>query len=408
MPSPLGRIVYLHQYYKPPSGVGGIRSHELAKRLAAAGYDVHIVTSDVSSRRFRGWRKDQIDGFTVHRLSVPYSNRMSYYKRVLAFIRFAIRAGTHARTLSGSLVFATSTPLTVIIPALVARQFRRIPLVFEVRDLWPELPIAIGALSNPLLKFAARALERLAYRSSTQIVALSPGMKDGVLATGIDENIVTVIPNAADIELFSATEHCPNPWLDSHPEIQGREVVVYCGTLGKINGVTYLAEVAARSLGKFPEIAFVVVGDGAERELIIDRAEALGVLGENFFVMDPVPKSSVPDVFAAAVASVSLFLPLPEMEANSANKFFDGLAAGKPVIVNYGGWQKELLEEHDAGIAIDSEDFDSAADAIGGLVRDKRRISAVGMNARGLAESRFSRDRAADLLLSVFERALHK
>ncbi|MGO1466503.1 MAG: GNAT family N-acetyltransferase [Microbacterium gubbeenense] len=118
-------------------------------------------------------------------------------------------------------MFATSTPLTVIIPAWVAKAFRRIPIVFEVRDLWPELPIAVGALRNPVMKWGAGVLERVAYRSSTQIVALSPGMKEGVVRAGIDERDVTVITNSSDLDLFDVAGNEPNPWPAE------RQLVVY-------------------------------------------------------------------------------------------------------------------------------------------------------------------------------------
>ena len=159
---------------------------------------------------------------------------MSYFARIKAFAKYALTAGLRARALRGDIVFATSTPLTVIIPAWVAKAFRRIPIVFEVRDLWPELPIAVGALRNPVMKWGAGVLERMAYRSSTQIVALSPGMKEGVVRTGIDERDVTVITNSSDLDLFDVAGNESNPWLAAHPELAERRLVVYCGTLGRI------------------------------------------------------------------------------------------------------------------------------------------------------------------------------
>ncbi|MGK3953982.1 glycosyltransferase family 4 protein [Microbacterium sp. I2] len=394
------RLLYLHQHYRSPEESGGTRSHEFAKRLARAGYDVHIVASDQSAGEARGWTRTSRDGYTVHRVHVPYTNQMTYRQRAFAFIRFAGLASVRARALRSDLILATSTPLTIILPALFAKAFRPVPLVFEVRDLWPEMPIAVGALRNPVLKRAATWLERLAYWSAAHIIALSPGMRDGVVRTGVDPGKVTVIPNAADLDLFAPPADGAQ-WVSQHPELYGRKLVVYCGTLGLLNGTRYLAEVAARTRVSNPELAFVVIGDGAERDVLLAHARHLGVLGENFFVLPPVPKAEVVQVLAAATVSTSLFLPIPEMEANSANKFFDGLAAGRPVVINYGGWQKDLLEEHSAGIALNSSDFDDAADALKTLLGDEDQLRAAGRSARRLAESEFGRDSAAEALQEV-------
>lgn len=400
------RIVYLHQYYKSPDVSGGTRSHEFAKRLAGAGYDVHIVTSDQAATAARGWRTERRDGYVVHRVGVPYSNRMPYRDRIRAFVRFSIRASGRARSLRGDLIFATSTPLTIIFPAVFARAFRGTPIVFEVRDLWPEMPIALGVLRGRTIVTVSRWLERFAYRAAAHIVALSPGMKAGVVSTGVASHKVSVIPNASDLDLFTPTAPDPNEWLQSHPELHGRTLVVYCGTLGRLNDVGYLAELAARTRETHPKIAFVVVGEGADREAVLQKADRLGVLGASFFRYEPVPKQQVPQVFAAAAVAMSVFLPIEEMESNSANKFFDGLASGRPVAINYGGWQEEVLLTHNAGISLPARDYDAAARLLADIVSDDAAVGRMGRNARSVAEMMFSRDQLAERLLEVFEIAL--
>jgi hypothetical protein len=154
------RIVYLHQYFVTPDMSGGTRSFEMAKRLVRAGHEVHMITSEQGDRvSGRAWRVTDEHGITVHWTSVPYSNYMGIRQRLGAFVRFAWRASARATRLGGDVIFATSTPLTISVPALVASTLRRRPFVFEVRDLWPEVPIAIGALTNPLAIRLARALE---------------------------------------------------------------------------------------------------------------------------------------------------------------------------------------------------------------------------------------------------------
>ncbi len=196
------RIIYLHQYFNTPDMSGSTRSFEIGRRLAAAGHQVDIVTSWQEPTSQTGWFTTDVAGMRVHWLPVRYSNHMSYLARMAAFFKFAIRAAGRARRIPGDVVFATSTPLTIAIPAVYTARRRGIPMVFEVRDLWPELPIAVGALQNPLLRGAARVLERWSYRNSAAIIALSPGMAEGIVRTGYLREKVAVVPNASDLELF--------------------------------------------------------------------------------------------------------------------------------------------------------------------------------------------------------------
>ncbi|MCL1907139.1 MAG: glycosyltransferase family 4 protein [Propionibacteriaceae bacterium] len=398
------RIVYLHQYFKTPSMQGGTRSFEFARRLADEGYDVQMVTSDTSEDAPPGWTVEKVSGFTVHWLKVPYSNKQSFNRRIIAFLSFAVGAAHRSRSLRGDLIFATSTPLTIILPVLWASLFRSSPLVFEVRDLWPELPIAVGALRHPLAIALSRYLEKIAYKKADQIVALSPGMQSGILARGIPPDRVTVIPNSSDVDLFHPQVE-PRDWSQDCPELVGKKVVLYGGTLGFINGVDYLAEVAAIVKDTHKDVAFLVIGDGSQQQQIAERARHLGVMDVNFFMRPAFTKNEMPSVLASCKVATSLFLPIPEMEANSANKFFDALAAGKPVIINYGGWQKNVLESAQAGMSVSASPQESATEIVQ-LLEDEDRLESMSRNSRHLAETVYSRDKLFLRLLSVLRSVL--
>jgi glycosyltransferase involved in cell wall biosynthesis len=401
------KILYLHQYFLTPDMAGGTRSYEMARRLAASGHEVHMITTWFDGpppKETRGWFTGDVDGIHVHWLSVPYSNKLSYMRRIMAFIRFAWGAGRRARVIEGDVVFATSTPLTIAIPAIKVKKRLRIPMVFEVRDLWPELPIAMGALRNPLLIRLAKWLEQRAYRNAEWVVALSPGMAAGVERAGYDAKRIAVIPNSADLDLFDPEHATADLFLDANPELRGRPVVLYPGTLGKINGVAWLVDLAAMVHVERPDICFVVIGDGMERDLVEARARKHGVLGKNFYLLPRMPKRAIVSAYACATIIASLFLDLPEMQANSANKFFDALAAGKPVAINYGGWQEKLLEETGAGLAMGS-DIKRASEALLGLMTSEEKLAAAGHAARLLAKERFSRDHLAAQLEEVLAKA---
>ena len=382
------RILYLHQFFTTPAMPGITRSYELARRLVRAGHDVDVVTSRPEGGR-RGWDVTEEDGIRVHWCPVPYANQMPFRARMRAFATFAARAGPRAAALGGDVLYASSPPLTTALPAAYAARRRRIPVVFEVRDLWPELPIAIGALKNPVSVAAGRRLERFAYRQSRRVVALSPGMKAGVVATGYPADRVDVIPNACDFDLFDAGPEPGRAFRREHAWLGDRPLVAYVGKLGYMNGVDYLARVAAATLPLDPEVR---------------RAAAdLGVLDRTFFMLPSVAKRDVPALLAAADITTGLFIDVEEMWSNSANKFFDSLAAAKPIAINYGGWHADLLAETGAGLRLDVHDPAAAADRLVAAVRDPAWLADAGAAARQLGLDRFDRDRLALQL----ERVLH-
>lgn len=398
------KILYLHQYFVTPAMAGGTRSYEMARRLVDAGHEVHVITSDRRADGRRAWRTESVRGITVHWYPVSYENGMTFTSRVWAFLKFAVAATFRAVKVGGDVVFASSTPLTIALPAVVSKRALRVPMVFEVRDLWPEMPIAVGALKNPIAVNLARWLERWAYRNSDRIVALSPGMAAGVVKAQYPSDRVTVIPNASDLDLFGRTSKSSDGPLRAKAE--DGPIVLYAGTFGLVNDVAYLVRVAEVAMTLDSEVRFVVMGSGAQENLIRQAAESCGVLGENFSIEAPLPKEDMPAVLATAAVCLSLFAPIPEMEANSANKFFDALAAGRPVVINYGGWQEELLKASGAGIRI-SRDPATAARQIVELVSNPDLLTQMGTAARELAADRFSRDDLASDLMAVLTSAVN-
>jgi glycosyltransferase involved in cell wall biosynthesis len=400
------KIVYLHQYFNTRSHTGGTRSFELARRLVAMGHEVHMVTSDRGGGAAAGrWRQTVEEGIQVHWFPVPYDNAMGFTQRLKAFFSFAWHAGRKAASLKGNVVFATSTPLTIALPGILAKTLHRVPMVFEVRDLWPELPIAVGELRGGFKIWAARRLERFAYRHSSRIVALSPGMRDGVVACGYDASKVEVIPNLSEPSLFRVPAERGAAWRQRHPWLGERPLVIYAGTFGKINGVGYLAEVAAEAGKLAPEIRFAVIGKGREEAAIRERARELGVLDQNFWILPPVAKEEMPDVYSAASVCTSLFLDIPAMRHNSANKVFDAFAAGKPLAINYLGWHADLIGETGSGVLMPPGDAPEAARRLVAFLQDPAAIQRAALASAANAEA-FTADRAAEKLEQILKQAV--
>jgi glycosyltransferase involved in cell wall biosynthesis len=401
------KIIYLHQYFTTPTMHGGTRSYELARRLVGMGHEVHMVTSDTEPAGGKtGWRETNESGIHVHWLPVPYSNSMSYPDRMRAFGRFAVNSSHRAMQLKGDVVFATSTPLTIAIPGLLASRWNSRPMVFEVRDLWPAIPIAVGALKSRPAILAAQMLERTAYAGAAHIVALSPGMKAGVEAAGVSSEKITVIPNLCDTERFQVPASAGAEFRQRYPWLGERPMVLYAGTLGLVNGVDYLVRLAADVLRRDPEVRFVIMGHGREEGALHALAEQLGVRERNLFFLPGVPKAEIPAVLSAASIATSLFTDVPGMQDNSANKFFDALAAGRPLALNYGGWQAELLEREQFGLHLPPKDVAAAGALLTSRIRDPQWLAEAGARAGRLGTERFSADSAAHRLAEVLQRAV--
>ncbi|MFZ0142438.1 MAG: glycosyltransferase family 4 protein [Aeromicrobium sp.] len=398
------RIVYLHQYFASPAMPNGTRSYEMATRFAAAGHDVHVVASSrIESTQAPRSGAEALDGITVHWIPVKYDTRMGVARRVTSFLVFAVLAGWRARRLKADVVFATSTPLTIALPGVFAKRGNRAPMVFEVRDLWPEVPIAMGTLNHPALRWAAFRLERFAYRNADAVIALSPGMAAGIMKQRVPSGKVSVVPNACDNALFDVPVAVGQRFRDARPWLGDRPLVVYAGTLGRANGVAYLARLAHEVGALDADIRFLVVGDGPEENSVARLAAELGVLDRTFFIEGRMPKSAMPAVMSAATVSTSLFIGVKELEENSANKFFDTLAAGRPVAVNYGGWHADLVRDHEAGIVLDPVDLEAAAKSLVTFIRSEPRVGAARRGARRLADGEFDRDRLTAVALDVVE-----
>lgn len=387
---------------------GGTRSYEMALRMVVKGHEVHMITSNrCNSFNLDIWQKEIIDGIVVHWLDVPYNNKMSFCKRIVSFFLFAYKSGKEAIKIGGDVIFASSTPLTIAIPAIQAKKKLKIPMVFEVRDLWPELPIAIGALKNPIIKYFAIKLELWAYKHSNQIIGLSPGMCQGVAKTGYPKKNINNIPNSCDISSFQMGKKSRIEFRKNYDWLNNEQLVIYAGTLGKINGICSLVDIATEFITLNKNVKFLIVGAGIEEQIIREKAIKQGCFENNLFMINQLPKSEMPALFSAATLSTSFFIPLKEIENNSANKFFDTLAAGKPIVINHGGWQKKLIEKYNIGLALNI-DSSIAAKSLNELLLNEELINEMGTNSLALAKSHFSRDKLAGELIDVLESCVYK
>ncbi len=387
-------VAYIHQHFSTKQGKTGTRSYEMAQRLIAAGHQVTMVCgiNDATSEIFnvRDRVSDlEIDGIRVKCIAEAYANRMGFYQRVRAFGRFAREATRVVSGIDADLVFATSTPLTVGLPGMKGGRALGVPFVFEVRDLWPELPIAMGIIRNPLLKWYTRRLERRIYHAAKRIVALAPGIRDGICRTGYPTERVSLVPNGCDLDLFQPTTE---PLDDDRFGAPSDLRLVFTGAHGLANGLDAVLD-AALVLQRRGErgIRFVFIGTGGEKPRLVERSQREGI--ESVCWCDPMPKAELAQLLPRMDVGLMILKNITSFYyGTSPNKFFDYIASGIPVLNNYPGWLAGMIEERDCGWVVPPDDPEAFADAVVWFRDHRDALPALGQRGRVLAEEQFSRE----------------
>lgn len=231
------KIVYFYQYFSTPKGSWGTRVYEFAAEWVKQGHDVTVVTSVYSKSDLKAEKfiEDQdFDGIKVKIINVTIDNKQPFLKRIFSFIQYALTSSWFALTLKADVVIASSGPITVGIPGLIAKYVRGRKLVFETRDLWPEGAIELGIIKNPMIKKLSYWFEKKCYNASSLIVSLSSGMREHIVARHGHPNVIDVT-NAANIELFST----PQPF-NSKGEIEAKKYAIYTGNIGDVNNSWWL------------------------------------------------------------------------------------------------------------------------------------------------------------------------
>ncbi|GAA4514829.1 glycosyltransferase family 4 protein [Sphingobacterium thermophilum] len=398
------KVIYLHQYFKTPSENGGTRSYDLAKSFVQSGYYVYMVTT-TSNEKYKNtrWKVEMCDGIEVHYLYLPYDNSMSYFERCIAFLKFMILASVRLLKIKGDLLLATSTPLTIGIPALLKKTLHKTPLVFEVRDVWPEAVIAVGAVKNRLVQKVLYLLEKLIYNKSDIIVPLSVDMKKSITARYpyLERKIPFVVENIAEVNRFSMTEKINlKEWLGVEPRFS----ILYAGTFGKVNNIHYVIELASRVIQLDSSICFILMGSGSEKNEIIEIAKKRGLFNKNVFFPDPVSKRDLDKIYSSVSMGSSFVAPIQELWANSANKFFDTLAAGKPVLINHYGWQADVIENRNIGYVLPPSLDDKAVSKFVEYSKDINLHREQEQNSRTVAISEYSLEVASSKYLKIFNK----
>lgn len=388
-------ILYFHQHFSTPDGSAGTRSYEMAQALIRAGHSVTMVCGSYSQGKTglsgpfkKGRRSGFVDGIDVIEFALNYGNHMGFAQRAGVFAKFAVGSIGVSMRENYDVVFATTTPLTAGIPGIFARWLRRKPFVFEVRDLWPELPKAMGVITNPLVLWLMSVLEWASYRSADRLVGLSPGIIEGIAARGVDKERIELVPNGCDLDLFAAAGEAWRPTGVTEEQL----LAIFTGTHGNANGLDAVLNAAKELQNRGRDnIRIALVGQGREKSKLQDRAKSEGI--NNVLFLDPVPKTKLAGLMAGADIGLQVLRNVPAFYyGTSPNKFFDYISAGLPVVNNYPGWVAEMVTENHCGFAVPPDDPVAFADAIESAAGNRKGLPEMGANAGSLAKREFDRE----------------
>lgn len=388
------KILLFHQHFNTPQSGGALRSYYLATGLAQRGHQVTVITAHANHSQVA----TSVEGVEVLYLPVPYNNRFSFYARARSFARFvtsACLAGGRYR--DADRCYAISAPLTVGLCGLWMKWRFGMPYWFEVGDLWPDAPIELGYIRNPILKSIFLRMERWIYRKAEAVVALSEPIEAAIRSKAPGTRIERM-PNMSDCDYFQPGPR--QPAMEERLEASGKKIVAYLGTMGAANGLSHVLQCAEASQKAKIPIRFVLGGDGAMVDDLKKEASERGLANVTFAGF--LNREEVRDVLSIADAVFVSYGPARILETGCPNKYFDGLAAGKLVVVNFGGWIRQEVESNKCGFFVDPRAPEEFVTKIRPYLADPGMWTEAGKQARALAESSYSRKMLSDRLASFF------
>ena len=388
------KILIFYQYFGTPSGSWSTRFYEFARRWVQAGHEVTIVTapyekSDIKAKGFIS--RQTIEGINLVVINTPDSNRVSILKRAFNSVVFSITSSYFALTQKTDLVISSSGPITIGIPGLLAKFFRRKPFIFEIRDLWPGGGIEMGKIKNKRLIHLALSFEKLLYNNANLVVACSGGQKNNIQKRYSNVKCVT-IPHGSDLELFDIKK--------TNSEISAdAKLFTHIGSLGFIHNCKLILEAAhiIKKSGRENDIKIIFIGDGAERNALELIKRNLELNNIEFWGL--LPKKELPKWVKSSRATLFTTLDNETQNTSCPNKIFDSFAAGVPIIQTTTGWIKELIEKENCGINVSPNNPKELADAILKMADDEILHEKLSVNAGRVARTLFNRDVLANQYL---------
>lgn len=390
-------ILLFYQYYHNRDCAATGRHFNFIRSLSQQ-HQITVITSDVWEHKRQThlypWAPEGVD---IISLPVPYDNAMHTGGRLKAYAGYAWQALKQGlRVHKPDVIIGSSTPLTAAWAAAKVAQFRRIPWVFEVRDLWPDFPIQMGAIRNAWLQRRLYNMERMLYRSASHIITLSPDMKAHVVSKGFSPSKITTLLNGSDLDLAQQMDEAAETRLRNMHGLQEKKVILYAGTFGRANAIPLLIETAKR-LTHRQDTHFVFMGAGYYENTLREAAASV----PNITIVPAEPRHRIFNWFRLADLALVSFLDIPVLAANSPAKFFDSLACGTPVVVTNPGWTKTFVEKHHCGWYANANEPESLVRCIEEAFGNPEELKQAGINGQRQASILFDRSSMTESLNKI-------
>jgi glycosyltransferase involved in cell wall biosynthesis len=396
-------IAVFSQYHTNPDCPATSRHYTLLAHIAKTHRVTLLTTPAWKSQRLTQEFRWVPAGVEIQEAAIPYNNKMGPARRALAFAQYAgwaVREGL--RIDKPDVIWGISTPLTAAWAAAQVAHWRRVPWVFEVQDLWPSFPIAMGAVPTALARQQLYQLEKRLYKSARHILPLSPDMTRYVTGLGIPAEKVTTVLNGTDLELAARATSVAVAQLRQQQGLVGKRVVLYAGTFGRANDIPMLVAAAETMAAANADTVWLFLGHGFFEPLI---AAAAARWPGRIRLVRGQARHEVFRWFALADVSVVSFLGLPVLDSNSPAKLYDSLAVGTPVVVTNAGWTKALVEQHACGWYVPAGDAPALTAQLQKLLSQPKLMAQAGANGRVLAAQEFDRQRMAAQVQRILETA---
>ncbi|HMR66714.1 MAG TPA: glycosyltransferase family 4 protein [Anaerolineae bacterium] len=404
------RILYLSQYFPPEVGATQTRAYEMAQGLIRAGHQVTVITevpnhpSGIIPPEYKGklYERSDLDGIDVVRVWVKTSPVKNFRTRMAFYLSYMVMAALAGLVLARGrydAIYVTSPPLFVGGAALMVSYLRRIPMAFEVRDLWPESAVALGELNNPRAIAMASWLEKRCYQRASVIVVVTQGIFDRLQERGYPADKLALILNGANTDLFTAQPEAGQAWCEAMG-LSGKFVVIYAGIHGIAQGLDSVLD-AAEQLAGHADIHFLFVGEGPVKAEIVALAHKKNLRNVTF--QGEVPRQQMPSLLSAANVALVPLRRLELFKGALPSKMFDAMACQRPVILSAEGEAGQVLEQAGAGVVIPPEDPAALAATILELHRNPELCLEYGRRGRVAVENCFSRQAQARQLVDLLE-----
>ncbi|OYT19872.1 MAG: glycosyltransferase WbuB [Nitrospira sp. UW-LDO-01] len=401
------RILFLSHYFPPEVNAPATRTYEHCRQWVKDGHNVTVITcapNHPQGRVYEGYRnrfyqRETKDGITVIRVWTFVTANEGFFKRTLNYISYLCSAVVVSLFLpKADVVLSTSPQFFNGLAGYFVGKMRRIPWVLEIRDLWPESIVTVGAIKSQAVIKMLEWIERFAYRNADHIVPVTDSFKVYILGKGIEAGKITVVKNGVDLAQYRPVDGASE--LAEELGLTGKFIVSYFGTHGMAHHLETILD-AARRLSNSPNIVFLMVGDGAERQTLVRMRDTMGL--KNVMMLDQQPKSRMPELWALSDISLVLLKKSDLFKTVIPSKIFESLAMAKPIVLGVEGESADLLRAAQAGLCIEPEDADQLVARVLELSRDTQLRQRLGRNGRRFVMEQFDRIILARKLASVIE-----